>query len=109
MIKVLYILPALKFGGIEQYLLNLVDQIDKNRFELEVLCVGNESALIQASELTEERKIALHHFPQPTNFVKKIIKPGKEFHGVAPVASGELMFGRMVKISTIPKAAITTS
>lgn len=74
MIKVLYILPALKFGGIEQYLLNLVDYIDKNRFELEVLCVGNESALIQASELTEERKIALHHFPQPTNFVKKIIK-----------------------------------
>lgn len=67
--KVLHVIPSLNFGGIEQYLLNLIDHIDKGKFEIEVLCVGY-SNLTQAPELTEKRGIILHYFTSTNIFAR---------------------------------------
>ena len=59
--KVLYVVHAFSGGGIEQYILNLADHIDRKKFDIEVLGVCRYDVFSQACEL-KKRLIPFHRF-----------------------------------------------
>lgn len=63
--KVLHLVHAFTGGGIEKYILNLVDYMDRTDIELEVLGVGNHTLYDRVSEL-EKRNIPFYRFQSRT-------------------------------------------
>lgn len=59
--KILYIVHAFTGGGIEQYLLNLVDNIDRRNYDIEVLGTCKNDIFDQVCELGK-RNIPFHRF-----------------------------------------------
>lgn len=57
--KILHIVHAFTGGGIEQYLLNLADNIDRKQYEIQVLGTCERDVFDRASEL-EKRNIPFH-------------------------------------------------
>lgn len=59
--KILYIVHAFNYGGIEQYILNLIDSLDRNKFEISVLGTSFPHLFPQKHELVK-RDVRLHAF-----------------------------------------------
>lgn len=62
--KVLYVVHAFNYGGIEQYILNTVDGINRDKYEIEVLSTAHPQLVPQAPEL-KQRNIPLYTFHSP--------------------------------------------
>lgn len=59
-IRVLYMCEAFLKGGVEQYILNVLDHIDTNQFEIEVVLPGK---YVHPNEHTlTERHVQVHHY-----------------------------------------------
>ena len=68
--KILHIVHAFTGGGIEQYLLNLADNIDRTQYSIEVLGTSTEEIFDQVGEL-EKRNIPFHRL-KSSNLLHRI-------------------------------------
>lgn len=80
-VKLLHIIPSMNIGGREKVVLDLVDYIDKSKFEVEIACLGSEGTF---HEKFKKLHLNLHFFNKHPGFdvglfgrLKKLIVRGK--------------------------------
>ena len=61
-IKILYLIPSLGSGGTEKHLYQLVENLDKNRFEVFVVCLSDYSDSYVYDDYLKNIDIKVHYF-----------------------------------------------
>ena len=59
-IRVMYVVPDLGVGGAERHVTKLMPNLDPNKFDTAVVCIGTEGKLFGALAASDVRAVALH-------------------------------------------------
>ena len=79
--KILFMIPNLMYGGAEKVLVNLVNNMDKNVFDITVMCLFDKGINKQFLKDHIHYKYCLKKMIRGNSHLFKIFSPTQLFHG----------------------------